>query len=239
MIRKEYDISVVITCYNEAETIKESIESALNQKVDCDFEVVVVDDKSKDSGPSVIKEMMRDYDNLTFVQHHKNLGHAYAGNVGVAASKGKYIVRLDGDDIFLPGILHSLWEKKCDERADIVIGDYTKKYIQTGAVEVIRVSEESIPTLVMCGNLVSKEAFYRAGGIKQILFEEYDLYLRLKKDYRWAYTHAALYEYRQYGNSMCNQPDYWKKGTVELLKFWDKKTLAANGFEKLLELAEE
>ena len=77
-----------------------------------------------------------------------------------------------------------------------------------------------------------------AGGLRQILFEEYDLYLKLKKTCKWAFTGMPLYEYRQYSNgNMCRQPDYWIKGIRELLQFWDKKTLVENGFAKLIELA--
>lgn len=236
-MKKDIAISVVVTCYNEEKTIKESLESALKQNADCRFEVVVVDDKSKDSSPRVIKELMMEYENLSFVQHHKNLGQACAGNVGAAAARGKYIVRLDGDDVFLPGTIQALWEKHIDERADVVIGSYLKRDIETGKVEIMKVSEGRITDLVMCGNLIPKEAFFKTGGIKQILFEEYDLYLNLKKICKkWAYTGMPLYEYRQYPNMVCRQPDYFIKATKELLKFWDRNALMENGFSEWLEL---
>ena len=97
-------VSVVMPVYNGERYLTQAIESILNQTFQ-DFEFVVVNDGSTDK----TREILRSYDRLT-VLDQENQGVAAASNNGIALTKGKYIARLDADDIALASRL----EKQVD-----------------------------------------------------------------------------------------------------------------------------
>ncbi len=101
MINKKIMVSVIIPTYNtQYYMLKESIESILNQTYH-EFEIIVIDDKSdKYSDFSFLKK----YNNkrIRFYQCDENKGLAYCINWGIELSRGKYIAKLDADDIALP-----------------------------------------------------------------------------------------------------------------------------------------
>ena len=92
-------ISVVIPSYNRAETVGQTIESILVQKVDADLEIVIGDDCSTDNAREVLlkyKEQHPDVIRLLF--HEKNLGLGANWATCVKACRGKYICNCDNDD---------------------------------------------------------------------------------------------------------------------------------------------
>ena len=91
-------VSVVIPAYNAAETIAQTIGSALAQTI-TDLEVIVVDDGSTDATPAVIKSIS---DSRLRLVERSNGGVAAARNTGIAAARGEWIAFLDADDIWLP-----------------------------------------------------------------------------------------------------------------------------------------
>jgi glycosyltransferase involved in cell wall biosynthesis len=93
--------SVVIPLYNRAAMIALTIESVLTQDF-ADFEIIVVDDGSKDDPEPVIAafEDVR----IRYIRQD-NAGGGAARNRGILAARGRYIAFLDSDDQFLPGKL--------------------------------------------------------------------------------------------------------------------------------------
>jgi len=92
--------SIVIPTYNRADLIKETVESALSQD-HTSFEVIVVDDGSTDTTPSVLGEFMQQIHCITT----ENRGAENARNTGIKAAIGEYIVFLDSDDILYANAL--------------------------------------------------------------------------------------------------------------------------------------
>ena len=89
-------ISVVLPVYNVAPYIKEAINSILNQTIQ-DFEVLIIDDCSTDSTLTIVKDF---YDErIIIVEKDENKGLIDSLNLGFKLAKGKYIARMDGDDI--------------------------------------------------------------------------------------------------------------------------------------------
>ena len=92
-------ISVVIPSYNRADTVGQTIDSILAQKVDADIEIVIGDDCSTDNAREVLtryKEQHPDTIRLLFHEHNMGLGANWA--TCVKACKGKYICNCDNDD---------------------------------------------------------------------------------------------------------------------------------------------
>ena len=91
-------ISVVMPAYNAEKYIGEAIESILNQTFK-DFEFIIINDGSVDH----TKEIIREYNDprIVLLENDKNRGIVLSLNKGLDAATGKYIARMDADDIAL------------------------------------------------------------------------------------------------------------------------------------------
>ncbi len=91
-------VSIVIPVHNGERYIKESIDSCLGQTYK-NIEIIVVDDKSDDRTLEILKEYG---EKITVIPVEKQNGLGNVINIGIRESKGKYIARIDADDIMYP-----------------------------------------------------------------------------------------------------------------------------------------
>lgn len=100
--------SVIITCYNLADSLPRAVNSVLSQD-DKDVEVVIVNDDSPDDTANVAQRLADESPGrIRVVTNPSNLYLAGSLDVGVRASSGRYIVPLDADNELAPGALHTL-----------------------------------------------------------------------------------------------------------------------------------
>ena len=92
-------ISVLMPVYNCELYIKEAIESILNQTFS-NFELIIIDDCSTDSTLAIIKSYTDP--RICLIEKKQNTGYTNSLNTAILVAKGKYIARMDGDDISLP-----------------------------------------------------------------------------------------------------------------------------------------
>jgi glycosyltransferase involved in cell wall biosynthesis len=88
--------SVVMSVYNGEVYLKEAIDSILQQSYD-NFEFIIIDDASSDGSLEIILSYKDS--RIVLIQNEKNLFLAASLNKGIRIAKGKYIVRMDADDI--------------------------------------------------------------------------------------------------------------------------------------------
>ena len=93
-------ISVVMPVYNSAVYLSEAIESVLNQTLS-DFELIIIYDKSNDDSIVIINQYLQNDSRVKLIygNNEKLIG---ALNQGIKAARGKFIARMDADDISLP-----------------------------------------------------------------------------------------------------------------------------------------
>ncbi len=101
------EFSIVIAVFNREALIARALASCLAQER-ADFEVIVVDDGSTDKSVAIVRSF-RD-SRLRLLCHEMNRGAGAAGNTGIAAAAGEWIVQLDSDDELLPGALSRMSE---------------------------------------------------------------------------------------------------------------------------------
>lgn len=94
-----FPITVLMSVFNGERYLKQSIKSILCQTF-TDFEFIIIDDCSGDSSCKII-ESYNDK-RIKLIRNRINLGLSASLNIGIRASRGKYIVRFDSDDISLP-----------------------------------------------------------------------------------------------------------------------------------------
>lgn len=101
-------ISVIIPVYNTEKYLQRCVDSVLAQTF-TDYELILVDDGSKDSSGGLCDENARK-DNRIRVFHQKNQGQAAARNFGVSQARGKWICFIDSDDVIHPQMLEVLYD---------------------------------------------------------------------------------------------------------------------------------
>ena len=106
-------ISVLMTTYNREKYVGAAIESVLNSSFK-DFELVVVDDRSKDKTVDIVREWQAKDDRVKLFINEQNLGDYPNRNQAAAHATGKYLKYVDADDLIYPWGLQILWE--CMER---------------------------------------------------------------------------------------------------------------------------
>ena len=89
-------ISVILPVYNCAAFISDTMHSILNQTIQ-DFEIIVIDDCSTDNTVDVIQKF--DDKRIFILLKKQNMGLIDSLNIGFKQANGKYIARMDGDDI--------------------------------------------------------------------------------------------------------------------------------------------
>jgi glycosyltransferase involved in cell wall biosynthesis len=89
-------VSVVLPCYNAEKYIKEAVTSILNQTHQ-NLELIIIDDCSQDQSLSIL-ESFKDQ-RITIIKNEENLGYPQSMNKGISIAKGKYIARMDADDV--------------------------------------------------------------------------------------------------------------------------------------------
>jgi len=92
-------VTVLMPVYHGSKFLDEAIESILNQTF-TDFEFLIIDDESKDNSLDIIRSY--DDERVRLVENKKNLGQASSLNKGIKLACGKYIARMDQDDISIP-----------------------------------------------------------------------------------------------------------------------------------------
>jgi len=99
MIKNKRTATVIVPTYNRAHYIGEAIDSILAQDiVDCELEIIVVDDGSKDN----TEEVVRNYGDRVRYIRQENQGAGVARNRGIDEARGEWIAFLDSDDRWLP-----------------------------------------------------------------------------------------------------------------------------------------
>lgn len=146
------DISIIIPFYNLDKYIYDCLNSLIEQSFK-NFEIICVDDFSKDQTSNIIKSFMARDGRIILIKNNvKSRGAGFARNLGIRMARGKFILVLDGDDFFESDFLLKLYDKAIRTNADLVIcdgffyNDYIKKdsslnsfsFLRPGAISSIK-----------------------------------------------------------------------------------------------------
>jgi GT2 family glycosyltransferase len=109
------DLSIIIVSYNTKDVLKEALESIYKTAKNLSFEIIVVDNASKDGTREEIEKLK--YQDLKFIQNEENLGFSKANNVGVKMAVGRYVLFLNPDVVVHDHTLEGM-AKFMDESKD-------------------------------------------------------------------------------------------------------------------------
>jgi glycosyltransferase involved in cell wall biosynthesis len=121
------EYSIVVPVYNSEKTLEELCTRIENtfRKMEADFEIILVNDNSRDNSWNVIRGLKRRFgDQLTAIHLRKNFGQHKALLCGFQFARGEYIFTIDDDLQFAPEDMEILATRLKDTSADLVYGTY-------------------------------------------------------------------------------------------------------------------
>jgi len=112
-------VSIICPNYNRGKYLLRLLRSIQNQFFD-DIEIIIVDDFSKDNSINLIKEYQKEDERIILIRHNKTKGTLISRNIGIANSRGEYIIMPDADDILSENILKTCYETATKNNIDMI-----------------------------------------------------------------------------------------------------------------------
>ena len=211
----EYEASVVIPCRNRAATIGDAIRSALSQKTDFPYNVIVVDDNSTDGTVDVIRSFEGN-PRLVYIAQDPGY-HAIGGNWNAALhhpSCGRFALQLDSDDVYsdentVARFVAAFREQRCP----MVVGtyritDFELNTIPPGVIDHREWTPDNGRNNALRINGLGAPRGFWTPLLRKINFpvtkygEDYAVALRISREYRIGRIYDVLYNCRRWtGNS--------------------------------------
>jgi hypothetical protein len=208
--------SVVIPVFNRAKTIKDAVRSALSQKTDFPYNVIVVDNHSTDGTTEILSAMASEDPRLKHVIPAKyDLGIGGCWNLAVHHELcGEYAVQLDSDDVYSgPDTLQKIVDAFREQKCAMVVGtyqmtDFQMNPIPPGVIDHKEWTEDNgRNNALRINGLGAPRAFWtpllRTVNLPNTSYgEDYALGLRISREYRIGRIYDVLYCCRRWdGNS--------------------------------------
>ena len=221
-------VSIVIPAYNASNDIERCIESVLQQTYQY-FEIIVVDDGSKDDTVEKVANIKKQYenDNIKLIRQ-QNSGPSKARNNGIGMAKGELIAFLDSDDEWNLEKLEKIVCVFADNPSLSVLGSLYSignKKIFKDRIGVVK--KLSISNLLIKNHLITSATVCKTELLKRLKFNENQKY---SEDYRlWLEICANGNEcavIQECLVKMCDKPIYGHKGLASRLWFMEKGELS-------------
>lgn len=215
-------VSVIIPCYNQAQFLSATIESVLRQTYR-NFEIIVVDDGSTDG----VAEVAARYADVRLIRQ-PNRGVSVARNTGLRESVGEYLVFLDSDDVLLPDAL-KLGIDSLEARPDAA---FVYGYGQFIGADGSRLPTPRQPKIKRdyyrqmlrqnyiwsVGAVVFRRSFVDGFSLGMDGCSDWDLFLRIVKDYE-IYCHGKIvFQYRRHDSNMSSNREEMTSATLSVFK---------------------
>lgn len=186
---KKSTYSVIIPTYNSANTIEQSIMSAINQTYP-PYEVIIIDDCSTDDTYERISQYISKYEFIKYVKQPVNMGVAMARNTGFKMATGNYVALLDSDDIWREDKMEIqmdfIIKNKCDfccTAYSFITEDGDKTDIIYNVPDNIVYRDMLVENCVGLSSLVITEEIYKKYNMSdQYSHEDYAFVMSLLKD---------------------------------------------------------
>jgi glycosyltransferase involved in cell wall biosynthesis len=189
-------VSVIMPVYNTAKYLRESIESILNQTFS-DFEFIIIDDASTDESVAIV--MSYSDRRIKLIQKPVNTGYTESLNMAIDLAQGKYIARMDSDDVSL----NNRFEKQyryMEQNSDVLVLGGSYQILGTNDIVSLPLTHQE--AAVVC--LMQVPVAHPTVFIRKKLFDQYNI--RYEKKYEPAEDYGLWTKVVQLGR-IENLPD--------------------------------
>lgn len=209
----EYEASVIIPVFNREKTVADAVKSALGQKANFKFNVIVVNNHSTDRTGEILDELKAD-NLIQIVPERTDLGIGGCWNEAINSSFcGKFAVQLDSDDLYSsPKTLQKIVDAFYKQKAAMIIGsyrmcDFDLNTLPPGLIDHKEWTDENgCNNALRINGLGAPRAFFTP-LVRQIQFpntsygEDYALGLAFSRRYRIGRIYEELYLCRRWGGN--------------------------------------
>ena len=209
----EYEASVIIPVFNREKTVADAVKSALGQKANFKFNVIVVNNHSTDRTGEILDELKAD-NLIQIVPERTDLGIGGCWNEAINSSFcGKFAVQLDSDDLYSsPKTLQKIVDAFYKQKAAMIIGsyrmcDFNLNTLPPGLIDHKEWTDENgCNNALRINGLGAPRAFFTP-LVRQIQFpntsygEDYALGLAFSRRYRIGRIYDELYLCRRWGGN--------------------------------------
>ena len=237
-------VSVIMPVYNPGDYLVDAIESILNQTF-TDFELIIVNDASTDNSWQTIKSYAEKDSRIRAFKNKINLGVSLTSNIAISQARGKFLARMDSDDIStLDRLEKQVAYLKAHSDTVVVGGQVTIvdennrvvgfKNFPTNQKQINDMIFWAVPiqqgTMVINRSLLPKNFVWYAPS--KYSAEEVDLFFNLFKHGKFANIADNVYFYRQISTSLSHQnpkKTFWitLKSRINAIKHGFKPSLFA------------
>lgn len=206
-------VSVVMSVYNGEKYLREAIDSVLNQTFS-DFEFIIINDGSSDKSLSIIQSY--NDKRIVLIDNDGNKGLIFSLNKGLEIAKGKYIARMDADDINLPerfkkqvdflesntsiGVLGCDYISFAENSSQIVKSIHDKFKIKSFLLFTATMCH---PTLMLRKQILVDNNLNYSENAKHV--EDYDLWCRLVLLTDFCNLNELLFKYRDHASQVSHK----------------------------------
>lgn len=204
-------VTVLMPVFNGGADLPLAIESILNQTYP-HFELLMIDDGSTDQSAQLIASYQDA--RIRFLQNSKNMGLVATLNRGIDAARGKYIARMDADDVSLPTRL-ATQAALLESNAGDIGGSFFEVISKEGNYVRTLSAPLTMEGVVAClantvpfahGSVMMRTAFLQEHQLRyrqEADAEDFDLWVRIfEAGGKFVNSDQVLYQYRDYGSSL-------------------------------------
>jgi glycosyltransferase involved in cell wall biosynthesis len=221
-------VTVVLPCYNAALYVEEAVRSIMCQTYS-NLEILLIDDCSTDNTSAILLRLAQEDKRITIIRNEQNLKLVKTLNKGIDEAKGKFIARMDADDISLPERIEKQVEfmllhpevDLCGTNYSIIDGKGNK--IEASVTMPLTSKEIATALLFTCpiGHptvLFKKDTIQNLGKYdeKMINIEDYELWLRVAANGLIVNLPEPLLKYRWHGDNISIVGRDVKRSSVNL-----------------------
>jgi len=220
-------VTVICLCYNHERFVKEAIESVFQQTYPF-IQLIVVDDASSDNSVTVIRNLLKDHPDVSFIYLKENVGNCKAFNKALPLVKGDFIIDLAADDVLLPDRIQEGVDDLQTSGKDYGVHYSDAAIISEEGIFLCHHSDKfphhTIPHGDIYKNLVeryficSPTVMYRRVVIEELngydealAFEDFDFWIRSSRKFKYVYSPVVLIKKRLVSNSM-SQKQFTRSG---------------------------
>lgn len=215
-------LSIIVPVYNAEKYIRRCLDSLLHQQMD-DYEIITVNDGSKDQSLSILQEYKNKYPSYITIVDQPNQGVGAARNAGLKCVKGDYFTYVDSDDYVEANCYDEITEKALAHNLDIVIYDAYKDYgdhktYMTALEEskdILLTPKQYMLSFPCPWNKIMKTAMVREHNVwfpENIWYEDLAMIPTLGLyATRIGYIHKPMIYYFQSENSITRRPEFNEK----------------------------
>ena len=209
---KDVKVTVLMPVFNCESFLKSAIDSVLNQSF-CDYEFLIINDGSNDNSGDII--LSYNDSRINYIKNETNLELISTLNKGIDIAKGKYIIRMDADDVSLPERIEKL-VKFMDANPEVALcGSWFQTFGKQKQVIKYATNNDDIrvrmlhqtqfchPSVILRKDVLKQNNYLF--NLDFIHAEDYELFVRISEKHKVANIPEVLLNYRTHKTSVSFQ----------------------------------